>query len=55
MAQDLKVIGCMCSAKPDYSLAWLLRDSIEKFYEDPENVKAFQEWEKRYDEKKKGA
>ncbi len=55
MKQEIRVSGAMCSAKPDYSLAWLLRESIEKFYEDPENERAFREWEKKYDEKRKGA
>ena len=55
MAQDLKVLGCMCSTKPDYSLAWTLVEEIEKFYEDPENEKAFLEWEKEYDARQKGA
>ena len=53
--KDLKVTANMCEQKPDYSLAWLLAESIRQFYEDPANVKAFEEWEKEYDEKQKGA
>lgn len=55
MAQEMKVTGCMCSTKPDYSTAWTLLDEIHEFYADPENEKAFREWEKEYDARKKGA
>ena len=53
--KDLKVTGRMCEKKPDYSLAWMLADSIRQFYEDPANVKAFEEWEQEYEAKQKGA
>ena len=54
MPRDLTVTGVACEQKPDYSLAWLLAESIRAFYEDPANVKAFEEWEKEYEKKEKG-
>lgn len=55
MPQDMKVYGQMSSAKPDYSLAWMIGDRIRELMEDPKEKAAFLEWEKAYDEKQKGA
>ena len=43
--KDLPVAAEICATKPDYGpLAWVLLESIEEFYKDPENERAFQEW-----------
>lgn len=45
----------MVNVKPDYRpLGRTLLEAVRKFYEDPENEKAFQEW-KRKREAEKGA
>lgn len=54
MARDMMITATVSDREPDYSLAWLLAESIRKFYEDPANVKAFEEWEKKYDKKEEG-
>ena len=47
---ELPVTVVMCREKPDYNvMAGALARSIHRFYEDPENERAFQEWKKARD------
>lgn len=44
-AITLDVTGAMIRRKPEYrSGAGILLEAVERFFEDPENEKAFQEW-----------
>ena len=41
----MDVTGAMVRKKPEYrSGAGILLEAVERFFEDPENEKAFQEW-----------
>ena len=53
MQREMLVTGRACEKAPDYSLAWLLAESIRTFYEDPANVEAFEEWEKQYEKERR--
>lgn len=44
-AEELRIYAAEAKTKPDYSrTAPALLDRCRKFYQDPENEKAFQEW-----------
>ncbi len=55
MRKEMKVTGRMCRTKPDYSTAWTLAEEIRAFYEDPENVRKYEEWLKKREAQQKGA
>ena len=45
--EDLQIKAYMTKTKPDYrEAAIMLLPMIHRFYENPENEKAFQEWKK---------
>ena len=55
-AEDLRIEACMTGTKPDYRTgARILLPAIRRFYENPENEKAFQEWKKARDAAREGA
>ena len=53
MEKVLQVKAVRVKGTPDYMpLARHLADRIIAFYEDPENVRAFEEWKKEREERK---
>lgn len=46
-AAELRIMAAMSREKPNYSaMAGTLAGSVRRFFEDPENERAFREWQK---------
>lgn len=53
--QVLRIEGYMCKKEPDRRpLVQYWTEKCIRFYEDPENERAYQEWKKERDEKRRG-
>ena len=53
MQQQIEIRAVRVQGTPDYMpLARHLMDRIIAFYEDPENVRAYEEWKKEREEQK---